>query len=179
MELSKFKIEGPLLFQRVHHEDDRGFFTELYQSDKYSTFAVPDFVQDNLSRSSKGVFRGLHWQIPPHGQGKLVTCLSGEIVDFIVDIRSGSQTFMEYLAIPLSGECAQSLWVPEGFAHGFLSLRDETLVHYKVTGLWNKSSERSLSPKILKLEDWLNGQEPTLSKKDLGAPEILQETYPA
>lgn len=125
--------------------DERGFFTETYKEADYIDAGMPRFVQDNLSESAKGVIRGLHWQTSPFGQGKLVTCLSGAILDVAVDIRKESATFGQHVSIELSSNEQISLWVPEGFAHGFQALADGTRVHYKVTNYWNKESERSLN----------------------------------
>lgn len=144
MKVEKFHIEGPLLITGTRFLDERGFFSETYNRQKLSELGLPDFVQDNLSQSHRGVFRGLHWQTPPHSQGKLVTCLSGSIRDFVIDIRRSSPTFGQELEVCLSGSQLQSFWVPEGFAHGFFSLESGTLVHYKVTNFWHSSSERSL-----------------------------------
>ena len=173
MEYSRFSLEGPLLITTDRHPDIRGFFSEYYQQAKYSELGIPNFLQDNISLSAKGVFRGLHWQEYPHSQGKLVSCLVGKIVDFFVDIRPGSPTYLQYDSVVLSGENPKSLWVPEGFAHGFLSLEDETLVHYKVTNYWEPSAERSLTFEHLDLSDWIDLTELIVSDKDLMAPKSL------
>jgi len=170
MEIEKFNIEGPLLIKGKRFHDERGFFSETYNERGFSELGLPQFVQDNLSRSKKGVFRGLHWQAPPHAQGKLVTCVSGSIVDFVLDIRKSSPTFGQHVAIPISEDALESVWVPEGFAHGFLTLVEDTLVSYKVSNFWNKTSERSLNPldEIVSLsltENFLY-----ISDKDRGAP---------
>jgi dTDP-4-dehydrorhamnose 3,5-epimerase len=131
--------------------DERGFFTETYKEAEYIDAGIPRFVQDNLSESAKGVIRGLHWQTSPFGQGKLVTCLSGAILDVAVDIRKESATFGQHVSVELSSSEQISLWVPEGFAHGFQALVEGTRVHYKVTNYWNKECERALNyldPKI-------------------------------
>ena len=154
--------------------DERGFFTETFKESEYLESGLPRFVQDNLSESSKGVIRGLHWQSPPFGQGKLVTCLVGSILDVAVDIRNDSETFGKHVEIELNANEQISLWVPEGFAHGFQSLEDGSKVHYKVTNYWNKNSERSLNafdPEVgIK---WKSGAK-LLSEKDREAP-ILSE----
>ena len=124
--------------------DDRGFFSETYKESEYLELGIPKFVQDNMSESSKGVIRGLHWQASPHGQGKLISCITGSILDVAVDVRKDSKTYGEHVAIELTADEPVALWVPEGFAHGFQSLEDNTRVQYKVTNYWNKSSERSL-----------------------------------
>jgi dTDP-4-dehydrorhamnose 3,5-epimerase len=130
--------------QRFH--DERGFFTETYKEAEYLQAGIPRFVQDNMSESSKGVIRGLHWQASPHGQGKLVTCLMGSILDVAVDVRKDSVTYGQHVAVELNSKESIALWVPEGFAHGFQALEDGTRVHYKVTNYWNKDSERSINP---------------------------------
>lgn len=132
-----------IIGKRFH--DERGFFTETYKESDYLELGIPSFVQDNLSESHKGVIRGLHWQASPFGQGKLVSCLQGSILDVAVDIRRSSPTFGLHVAIKLTENDSQSLWVPEGFAHGFQALEDKTKVHYKVTNYWNKSAERNLN----------------------------------
>lgn len=150
--------------------DERGFFTETYKESEYLEAGLPKFVQDNLSESSKGVIRGMHWQKPPHGQGKLVSCLTGSILDVAVDIRKESQTFGKYVAVELNSNEQIALWVPQGFAHGFQALEDGTRVHYKVTNYWKKEAENSL-----RFDDpdvnisWLNIEQ-LLSDKDLDAP---------
>lgn len=124
--------------------DERGFFTETYKESEYLEIGIPKFVQDNMSESSIGVIRGLHWQASPFGQGKLVCCLTGSILDVAVDIRRESPTFGKHVAVKLSAQEPMALWVPEGFAHGFQSLENHTRVHYKVTNYWNSASENSL-----------------------------------
>lgn len=131
-----------IIGRRFH--DERGFFTENYKESEFLDLSIPKFVQDNLSESSKGVIRGLHWQIAPFGQGKLISCVSGSILDVAVDIRKESPTFGKHVMVNLRADEQKSLWVPEGFAHGFQALEDATRVHYKVTNYWNKEAERSL-----------------------------------
>lgn len=170
LEVTKFDIEGPLLIHGVRHHDERGYFSETYQAEKFAELGLPTFVQDNLSKSSRGVFRGLHWQAAPHAQGKLVTCLAGSIVDFVVDVRESSTTFMNFLAVDLTAHELKSLWVPEGFAHGFLSTESETLVHYKVTSPWVKDSERSLNFSVLDKKYFEEFEKVVMSGKDQAAP---------
>ena len=146
--------------------DERGFFTETYKESEYLDIGLPRFVQDNLSESSKGVIRGLHWQELPHGQGKLVSCLKGSILDVAVDIRKDSQTFGKHVAVELNSKEQIALWVPEGFAHGFQALEDSTTVHYKVTNYWSQISERSIVPTDRELGIPWRKIEPILSKKD-------------
>ena len=144
--------------------DERGFFTETYKESEYLEIGIPRFVQDNMSESSKGVIRGLHWQESPYGQGKLVNCVTGCILDIAVDIRKDSPTFGEHVAIELSAREQIALWVPEGFAHGFQALSEKTRVLYKVTNSWHQASERSLNP--LSLDISWPIKEKLLSKKD-------------
>ena len=154
----------------THYYDERGFFTETYKESEYLDVGLPRFVQDNLSESAKGVIRGLHWQEAPYGQGKLVTCVSGRIFDVAVDIRRESETFGRHVAVVLDSEEANSLWVPEGFAHGFQSLQDKTRVHYKVTNYWSKESEKSLNYADQDLGiNWIDTKA-IVSQKDLTAP---------
>jgi len=134
------------IIRATQFHDERGFFTETYKEAEYLELGIPRFVQDNMSESSKGVIRGLHWQASPHGQGKLVTCMVGSILDVAVDARKESATYGQHIAIELKSSEAIALWVPEGFAHGFQALENETRVHYKVTNYWNKESEKALNP---------------------------------
>ena len=140
-------INGPLEINPNVYEDDRGFF---YESWNLKTFKEVfkneniNFVQDNHSRSSIGVLRGLHYQVPPFGQGKLVRCTLGEIYDVALDLRENSTTFGESIGIKLSSIKKNQFWIPEGFAHGFLTLSNFAEVQYKATNFWNKSSERSI-----------------------------------
>ena len=146
--------------------DERGFFTETYKESEYLEIGLPRFVQDNLSESSKGVIRGLHWQEIPHGQGKLVSCLSGSILDVAVDIRKESPTFGKHVAVELTSNEQIALWVPEGFAHGFQALEDGTRVHYKVTNYWNQNSEKSVNPLSPSLGIKWRINSPLISEKD-------------
>lgn len=160
-----------IIGKRFH--DERGFFTETYKESDYLDLGIPSFVQDNLSESHKGVIRGLHWQASPFGQGKLISCLQGSILDVAVDIRHTSPTFGQHVAIRLTENDSQSLWVPEGFAHGFQALEDKTKVHYKVTNYWHKESERSLyfQDKDINIE-WI--AIPVIaSVKDLASPGLI------
>jgi dTDP-4-dehydrorhamnose 3,5-epimerase len=150
--------------------DERGFFSETYKESEFLEIGIPNFVQDNMSESSKGVIRGLHWQANPHGQGKLVSCMTGSILDVAVDIRKESKTYGKYVAVILNSIEPSALWVPEGFAHGFQALEDKTRVHYKVTNYWHKDSERSLrfdDPEVGVLWEDIK---PLVSKKDASSP---------
>jgi dTDP-4-dehydrorhamnose 3,5-epimerase len=160
------------IIRGTRYYDERGFFTETYKESEYLEAGLPKFVQDNLSESSKGVIRGLHWQENPHAQGKLVSCLRGRILDVAVDIRRESSTFGEHVAIELTEKEALSLWVPEGFAHGFQALEEKTRVLYKVTNYWVQTSEKSLLYSDPELGVKWNHIESKLSPKDLMAPTL-------
>ncbi len=143
-------VQGPLLLTPQVFGDDRGFFLESWNGQRWQELladhgqaAVP-FVQDNHSRSVRGVLRGLHWQLPPHPQAKLVRCVVGSIFDVAVDLRRGSPSFGQWLGAELSAANHQQLWVPVGFAHGFLTLSEQAEVLYKTTDFWSRSCERAL-----------------------------------
>ena len=133
-------------------KDDRGYFAETYSREMFAAAGIHEtYVQDNLSESKKGTLRGLHYQIEPHGMGKLVRVLIGSVFDVAVDIRRGSPTFGKWVGRTLSGENRLSLWVPIGFAHGFVALEDHTLVLYKCTSTHAPAAERAVNyadPKI-------------------------------
>ena len=154
--------------------DERGFFTETYKESEYLEIGIPKFVQDNMSESSKGVIRGLHWQESPYGQGKLVTCLRGSILDVAVDIRKKSNTFGKYVSVELDSSEQIALWIPEGFAHGFQALEDRTRVHYKVTSYWNKEHERSLRFSDTDLKIPWKKIHNIVSDKDMQAPSLSE-----
>ena len=143
-------IEGPLLIKPNVFNDERGFFMESWNSNDWKSIIEKNkqefnlFLQDNHSQSSIGVLRGLHYQLNPFAQGKLVRCISGEIFDVAVDIRINSPTFGKYVGQFLSSENYLQLWIPEGFAHGFLTISEKAEVVYKTTNFWDKNSERSI-----------------------------------
>ncbi|PTM03904.1 MAG: dTDP-4-dehydrorhamnose 3,5-epimerase [Bacteroidetes bacterium] len=150
--------------------DDRGYFFESYSKDAFARFDVNyEFVQDNQSLSNKGVLRGLHFQNPPYAQGKLVRVIQGAVLDVVVDIRKGSPTYGKHHKVMLSGENKMMFWIPPGFAHGFLTLVDNTIFSYKCTNLYNKESEGSVLWNDPELAiDW-NVENPLLSPKDIDA----------
>ncbi len=171
----------PLLLTPRLFGDDRGFFFESWNQRSFATALglpveqAPAFVQDNHSRSSRGVLRGLHYQLPPHPQGKLVRCVLGEIFDVAVDIRRSSPTFGQWVGAALTSENHHQLWVPEGFAHGFLTLSEHAEVLYKTTDFWSKDCERAIrwdDPQVAIAWplDSLGGIEPLLAEKDAAAP---------
>ena len=153
--------------------DDRGFFTESYNKRAFAQAVGSDveFVQDNHSRSSRGVLRGLHYQLPPKAQAKLVRVASGAIFDVAVDMRRSSPTFGRWTGVELSAENHRQLWIPEGFAHGFLTLSDTADVLYKTTEYYSPADEGSLvwdDPDVG--IEWPLTMEPILSPKDREAP---------
>ena len=140
-------FEGPLLIKPEVFSDSRGFFMESWNQKSFNNlFSDPiNFVQDNHSFSFKSVLRGLHYQLNPHAQAKLVRCVSGEIFDVLVDLRLKSSTFGEWTGVDLSAENFNQLWVPIGFAHGFLTKSESAVVLYKTTEFWYKELDRSLN----------------------------------
>ena len=173
-------VQGPLLLTPRVFGDGRGFFFESWNQQAFNAAAGDTaFVQDNHSRSSRGVLRGLHYQLPPHPQGKLVRCVLGEIFDVAVDIRRSSPTFGQWVGAVLSADNKQQLWVPAGFAHGFLTLSEQAEVLYKTTDFWSRECERAIrwdDPQLAiawPLEA-LAGAEPQLSEKDGAAPLLAE-----
>lgn len=145
MEVTKTKIEGLLIIEPKAFADDRGFFMETYNRDRYVEAGIAEtFVQDNVSVSKKGTLRGLHYQAPPFAQGKLVQVLRGSVIDVAVDIRSGSPTFGQYVAVELSAENKKQFWLPVGFAHGFVALEDDTVFSYKCTNVYSPECDRGV-----------------------------------
>jgi len=139
-------MDGPLLITPKVFGDDRGFFFESWNQQSFDDQVSQrvTFVQDNHSRSTFAVLRGLHYQLPPHPQAKLVRCVLGEIFDVAVDIRKGSATFGQWVGVHLSAANHQQLWIPAGFAHGFLTLSDMAEVLYKATDFWCPDCERAI-----------------------------------
>ena len=153
MVFEKFDIEGPFLCKPKIKEDERGFFAEIFRKDLLEDFLNEkfNFCQSNMSRSKKGVLRGLHFQTYPYAQTKLVGVSKGEILDLIVDIRKESKTFGKGIRIILNDKNHYQLLVPKGFAHGFLVLSDIAEVHYQVDNYYNKDYDHcinSLDPKL-------------------------------
>ena len=171
-------MQGPLLLTPRVFGDARGFFFESWNQQRWEQLLVADgqaalpFVQDNHSRSALGVLRGLHLQIPPTPQGKLVRCVSGEIFDVAVDLRPQSASFGQWVGARLSADNHQQLWVPVGFAHGFLTLSEQAEVLYKTTDFWSRECERAIrwDDPTLAIAWPLQGLEVQLSDKDAVAP---------
>lgn len=189
MQVETTPLDGVLMLTPEVFGDDRGYFLESWNRRRFATALdlpedeLPVFVQDNQSRSSRGVLRGLHYQMEPEPQAKLVRCVAGEIFDVAVDLRRDSASFGRWTAARLSGTNHRQLWVPAGFAHGFLTLSETAEVLYKTAGFWNRSCERGIrwnDPAIG--IDWplqeLLGIEPLLTPKDAEAP-LLAEALAA
>ena len=137
-------LDGLLVVESKDFPDDRGTFMESFRADEWAKAGLPPLLQDNLSRSKRGVIRGLHYQKDPHAIGKLVRCASGRVFDVAVDIRRGSPSFGKWASIELSSEGNRTFWIPAGFAHGFCALTDDAIVAYKVTGYWAPSVDGGL-----------------------------------
>jgi dTDP-4-dehydrorhamnose 3,5-epimerase len=145
VKISPTEIPDVLVVETGQVRDDRGYFAEIYSARMMETAGFSEtFVQDNLSTSRKGTLRGLHYQIEPHGMGKLVRALRGAVFDVAVDIRRGSPWYGKWVARTLTSENRQALWVPAGFAHGFLALEDDATVLYKCTTTHAPESERAI-----------------------------------
>jgi dTDP-4-dehydrorhamnose 3,5-epimerase len=169
MKVTRLSIPDVILFEPRVFQDDRGFFFESYSHKAFEGQVGHSvkFVQDNHSKSSKGVLRGLHYQLAPKAQGKLVRVTAGEVFDVAVDIREGSPTFGQWVGEILSADNKKQLWIPEGFVHGFLTLSDSSEFLYKTTDYYAPEYERCIrwdDPKIG--IHWPKGITPILSQKD-------------
>lgn len=180
MKVIETEIPGVLIVETDVFGDHRGYFTETYSKPKYEKLGITvDFVQDNMSFSAaEGTLRGLHWQNPPYAQSKLVSCTKGKVIDVAVDIRRGSPTFGKWVSCELSADNHRQFFIPQGFAHGFLTLTPDVEFRYKVDNVYDKASEGSIrydDPTVA--VDWgmlLNGREPVLSDKDRISP-VLED----
>ena len=174
MEFKETNINGLLEINPRVFDDERGYFYETYQEKLFKQHGIlEDFVQDNQSFSKKGVLRGLHFQTAPFAQGKLVRVISGAVMDVAVDIRPDSPTFGQYQSFILTGENKKMVYVPEGFAHGFVTLEDAVFT-YKCTNVYNKQSEGGIIYNDPELNiDW-GIENPLVSEKDLELPTLIQ-----
>jgi dTDP-4-dehydrorhamnose 3,5-epimerase len=181
MQIEYTSIPDVMIIKPDLFRDERGYFMESFHTEKFKHLGIEtSFVQDNESLSQKGVLRGLHFQRQPWAQGKLVRVIQGAVLDVAVDIRRSSPTFGKWVTILLSGENKWMCWIPEGFAHGFVTLEDRTIFSYKCTNFYNKASEGSIrwnDPSIG--IDWENTN-PSLSEKDAVAPLLseVEELFP-
>lgn len=167
MKIIETPIPGVVIIEPTIFEDDRGYFFESYNQKKLTELGIDvDFVQDNQSKSQKNVLRGLHFQKPPYAQVKLVRVLQGAVLDIAVDIRKNSPYYGKYVSTLLSEQNKRMFYIPKGFAHGFLTLEDNTVFFYKCSNFYNKESEGTIlwNDKNLNI-DW-GTEEPILSAKD-------------
>ena len=169
MKFIKSEISDVIIIEPSVFGDDRGYFLESFNLEKFEENIFPiKFVQDNESKSSRGVLRGLHFQKPPFNQAKLVRCIEGRVMDVAVDIRKGSPTYGKHVAIELTGENKRQLFVPRGFAHGFSVLSDTAVFAYKVDNRYAPESDSGIKydDKELNIDWGLNKEEVQLSVKD-------------
>jgi len=181
MKATKLAIPEVVLFEPKVFDDERGFFFESFNQKIFeeATGLKREFVQDNHSKSAKGVLRGLHYQLPPMAQGKLVRVVQGEVFDVAVDIRKNSPTFGKWVGEQLSAENGRQLWVPEGFAHGFITLSDTAEFLYKTTNYYSPEYERCIAWNDSTLNvAWPEDIAPQLSVKDrLGTSFVDAEVF--
>lgn len=176
MNVIKTEIPDVLIFEPKVFSDERGFFMESFNQKVFEEAVGRkiEFVQDNHSKSTKGVLRGLHYQVEPYAQGKLVRCIAGEVFDVAVDIRKDSETFGKWVGVNISSENKRQLWIPEGFAHGFLVLSDSADFLYKTSNYYSPIHERGIvwnDPTIN--INWPINIDKILSEKDTILPKFI------
>jgi dTDP-4-dehydrorhamnose 3,5-epimerase len=178
MQIEPSAIADVLLIKPIKRHDERGFFSETSRRDVLAAAGMTEeFIQDNHVYSERaGVLRGLHFQTPPHAQGKLVRCTRGAILDVAVDIRKGSPTFGHHVAAELSAENWQQLWIPAGFAHGYVTLESHSEVIYKVTDYWFSACERGIAwnDPDLAIQWGISSAEAIVSDKDRTNPRLSE-----
>ena len=178
MQFTRTKIKDVIICEPKVHGDDRGYFVETFRADKLEEFLgyKLNFIQDNESKSSKGVLRGLHYQLAPDAQTKLVRVIQGSVLDVAVDIRKGSSTFGQYISVKLTAQNKKQLLVPRGFAHGFVVLEDDTIFAYKVDNYYSPKCDRGIAFDDQDLNiDWiLDKSELNLSDKDKVQPKLKE-----
>jgi dTDP-4-dehydrorhamnose 3,5-epimerase len=178
MQVTPTPLPGVLIIEPKVFGDERGFFLESFNQRAFDAAVGThvEFVQDNHSRSVRGVLRGLHYQLDPHAQGKLVRVVQGSAFDVAVDIRRSSRTFGQWFGLTLDGKSSKQLWIPPGFAHGFLALEDDTHFLYKTTDYYAKDCERAIAWNDGTLRiDWPDlGMSPLLAPKDAAAPPLAR-----
>ena len=178
MQFTRTKIKDVIICEPKVHGDDRGYFVETFRADKLEEFLgyKLNFIQDNESKSSKGVLRGLHYQLAPDAQTKLVRVIQGSVLDVAVDIRKGSPTFGQYVSVKLTAQNKKQLLVPRGFAHGFVVLEDDTIFAYKVDNYYSPKCDRGIAFDDQDLNiDWiLDRSELNLSDKDKIQPKLKE-----
>ncbi|NJB72651.1 dTDP-4-dehydrorhamnose 3,5-epimerase [Saonia flava] len=181
MNFKKLNIPEVILCEPKVIGDERGYFFETFREDKFTAFLGKkiNFCQDNESKSSYGVLRGLHYQSPPFAQAKLVRVIEGSVLDVVVDLRMGSPTFGQHVAVELNSELKNQLFIPKGFAHGFVVLSKEAIFAYKADNYYNYKSEKGILFNDPELAiDWkLNGNNLKLSEKDAQLPLFRNAEY--
>lgn len=179
MRIQETKIEDLLILEPDVFTDDRGFFFESFNQKKFNDVTGKEikFVQDNHSFSKKNTLRGIHYQLNPNAQGKLVRVVSGEVLDVAVDLRAESKTFGEWCGVILNDDNKKQFWVPEGFGHGFVVLSDFAHFLYKTTAFYSKESERSIIWNDSDLNINWGVKDPLLSNKDLESPKFKDSDY--
>ncbi len=180
MQVLQTKIPGLLIIEPNVFADHRGYFFESYSQQKYNELGIKnEFVQDNVSSSVRGVVRGLHYQLGPYSQAKLIQVLKGKVLDVAVDLRQGSPTFGQHLSIEISEENHRQFFVPRGFAHGFSVLSDEVLFSYKCDNFYNKEAERGINYNDSSLNiDWqIAENEIIVSPKDQVFPSLEEAEH--
>lgn len=183
MKITRTEIPDVLIIEPAVFSDNRGWFMESFNEklfnnefERLGLRAPGPFVQDNQSSSRKGVLRGLHYQMAPHAQGKLIRVVQGSVFDVAVDIRKDSATYLKWVGVELSSNNRKMLWIPEGFAHGFLALEDDTLLLYKTTDYYQPGAERSLRWDDVAFNiDWPAVGQMIISPKDEAAPEYCPQ----
>ncbi len=177
MEFIKTDIDGLVIIEPRVHKDDRGYFFESYNQKEFEAHVGKiNFVQDNESKSTFGVLRGLHYQLPPYAQAKLVRVIEGKVLDVAVDLRKDSPTFGQHISVELSAENKRQFFVPRGFAHGFVVLSETAIFSYKVDNFYDKDSERAIRYDDADLNiDWkIAVEDIRLSEKDSKAPNFKE-----
>ena len=176
MNFIRTNIPDVIIIEPTVHGDHRGYFVETFRADKLEAFLgyKLNFGQDNESKSSKGVLRGLHYQLAPHAQTKLVRVISGRVLDVAVDIRKNSPTFGQHVAVELTADNKRQLLVPRGFAHGFVVLEDDTIFAYKVDNYYSPECDRGIAfnDPVLNIDWMLKTEELKLSAKDTTQPKL-------
>ncbi|MFW5756214.1 MAG: dTDP-4-dehydrorhamnose 3,5-epimerase [Tangfeifania sp.] len=173
MKITETSLPGLLIIEPRVFEDSRGYFFESYQEERYKEGGIiASFMQDNESKSVRGVVRGLHYQLAPYAQAKLVRVVEGSVYDVAVDLRKGSPTFGKWFGLELDAKSKKQLFVPRGFAHGFSVLSETAIFSYKCDNAYNKNSERAININDPEMGiDWMLGEtELVVSEKDLTAP---------
>ena len=174
-------IEGLVIIEPTVFEDDRGYFSESYNKKKFEkAICEISFVQDNESKSSRGVLRGLHFQKPPYAQAKLVRCIEGKVLDVAVDIRDGSDTYGQHVIVELSGENKKQVFIPRGFAHGFLVLSESAIFAYKVDNSYAPTHDAGIrwDDSLLNIQWGVSESEVLVSEKDAKLPFFLEFETP-